>query len=38
MKATFQSLNIPQPIRLQYQAGKICIHLVVRQYYIIHAT
>ena len=31
MKATFQSLNIPQPIRLQYQAGKICIHLEVRQ-------
>ena len=31
MKATFQSLNIPQPIRLQYQAGKICNHLEVRQ-------
>ena len=31
MKATFQSLNIPLPIRLQYQAGKICNHLEVRQ-------
>ena len=28
MKATFQSPNIPQPIRLQYQAGKCAANFI----------